>query len=365
MSKEKIDIELVKERLKDVQDPELNRSIVELGMLEDVEVKKNKLKIRIKLTIPGCPLKDKISNDVRDALVDVPGIEEIKIEFSSMNEEERKALTNQMTGKDHSAIFASRGVKNVVLVASGKGGVGKSTVTAILAITTAKDGYSVGILDADIHGFSIPRILGATGQPTILDNTIIPIESHGIKIISMGFFMKENEAVLWRGPMIHKAVSQFLSDVFWDDLDYLFIDLPPGTGDVAMSLAQNAPGVNAVLVTTPQPGAFIVASRIARLLEKFEIKLLGVIENMSYFLAPNGNKEYIFGSGGGEELAGNLNVPLLGNIPLDTVVRQGGDDGCPITVSDENNPAAVELGKISKKMIRSLMDEEKLSKTAV
>jgi len=364
MSKMKIDIELVREHLKNVQDPELKRSIVELGMLENVEAKKDKLTIKIKLTIPGCPLKDKISNDIRDALADVPGIAEIKIEFSSMSEEERKALTNQMTGKDHSAVFASRGVKNVVLVASGKGGVGKSTVTANLATTTAKQGYKVGILDADIHGFSIPRIMGAKGQPTIIDNTIIPIESHGIKIISMGFFMRENDAVLWRGPMIHKAVSQFLSDVFWDNLDYLFIDLPPGTGDVAMSLAQNVPGVNAVLITTPQPGAYMVASRIASLIEKFEIKLLGIIENMSYFLAPDGSKEYIFGSGGGKELAESLNAPLLGNIPLETLVRQGGDDGCPITISDENNPAVIEINRITEEMIKSL-EQNKLSKTAV
>jgi ATP-binding protein involved in chromosome partitioning len=220
------------------------------------------------------------------------------------------------------------------------------------------------VLDADIYGFSIPRILNASGQPTVIDNTIIPIDSHGVKVMSMGFFIDENEAVLWRGPMIHKAVSQFLSDVFWDNLDFLFIDLPPGTGDVAMSLAQNVKGVNAVLVTTPQPGAYMVAQRIAQLVEKFEIKLLGVIENMSYFLAPNGGKEYIFGSGGGAELSAKAGVPLLGQIPLETKVREGGDNGNPVVTGPDENPASTEFKEITAKLISALernLEPDKMS----
>ena len=330
MAKSNIDIDLVMTKLKDVDDPELNRSIVELGMVEDVRADKDILNIKIKLTIPGCPLKDRLQRDIEGALADVPGISKIKIEFSSMTDEERRAITKKLKGKDPAESFAKKGVKNVILVGSGKGGVGKSTVAANLAVAVARKGFKVGLLDADIYGFSIPRILGAEGKPTVLDNTIIPIESHGIKMISMGFFIKETESVVWRGPMIHKAVTQFLADVYWDNLDYLFIDLPPGTGDVALSLAQTVPGVNAVLVTTPQPGAYMVASRIGQLVEKFDIKMIGIIENMSYFLANGDRKEYIFGTGGGKELADRMNTPLLGQIPLETAIREGGDIGRPV-----------------------------------
>jgi ATP-binding protein involved in chromosome partitioning len=351
MGKDKIDTELVMSRLKDVNDPELNRSIVELGMVEKIDANKGRLTVKIKLTIPGCPLKHKIQKDIENAVADIPGVEELKIEFSSMTDEERKKITKQLKGNDPAEAFAKKRVKNVILVASGKGGVGKSTVTANLAVATARKGHQVGVLDADIYGFSIPRILGATGKPTVLDNTIIPLESHGVKVISMGFFIKETESVAWRGPMIHKAVTQFLGDVYWDNLDYLFIDLPPGTGDVALSLAQTVPGVNAILVTTPQAGAYMVASRIGQLVEKFDIKMIGVIENMSYFLAPDGRKEYIFGTGGGSELAGRMGIPLLGQIPLETTVREGGDTGNPVALSDNSTPATEEFRKITEKVI--------------
>lgn len=351
MGNNKIDTELVMSKLKEVDDPELNRSIVELGMVEKVEADKNKLTLKIKLTIAGCPLKHKIQKDIENAMADIPGVEELKIEFSTMTEEERRNITKQLKGKDPAESFAKKGVKNVILVASGKGGVGKSTVTANLAVATARMGHKVGVLDADIYGFSIPRILGAQGRPTVLDNNIIPLESHGVKVISMGFFIDESEAVAWRGPMIHKAVTQFLADVYWDNLDYLFVDLPPGTGDVALSLAQTVPGVHAVLVTTPQAGAYMVASRIGQLVEKFDIRMIGVIENMSYFLAPGGQKEYIFGSGGGKELAQRMGIPLLGQIPLETSVREGGDTGKPVALSDNSMPATEEFKKIAEKVI--------------
>ncbi|MEE9555517.1 MAG: P-loop NTPase [candidate division Zixibacteria bacterium] len=361
MSK-KIDTDLAMAKLKDVQDPELNRSIVDLGMVEELRAEGSTLKVIIKLTIPGCPLKKKISDDIKSALDDIPEIENIEIEFTSMTDDERKKLTAQLTGKDSSEQFKAKQVKNVILIASGKGGVGKSTVTANLAVAASMEGFKVGVLDADIHGFSIPRILGVEGRPTIIDNTIIPLEKSGIRIMSMGFFIDESKAVIWRGPMIHKAVSQFLSDVFWDDLDMLFVDLPPGTGDVALSLAQLIPGVNAVLVTTPQPGAYIVASRIAQLAEKANIKMIGIIENMSYFLAPDGNKEYIFGSGGGQELAEKLNIPLLGQVPLETDVRAGGDKGEPIMFSNSNSKAALELKKAARGII-AIVKPELVTKT--
>ncbi len=352
MSKETISKDIVMSRLQGVQDPELNRSIVDLGMVENINIDNGKVAIKIKLTIPGCPLKNKISSDVENALSDIPGVERVKIEFSSMTEEERRALTKQLKGDDPSDSFAKKMVKNVILVASGKGGVGKSTVTANLAVAIAQKGLKVGVLDADIYGFSIPRILGAKGKPTIIDNTIIPLESHGVKIISMGFFISESESVIWRGPMVHKAVTQFLSDVYWDNLDYLFIDLPPGTGDVALSLAQTLKGVYAVLVTTPQAGAYMVASRIGQLVGKFDIKMLGIIENMSYFLAPDGSKQYIFGSGGGKELSERMDVPLLGQVPLETAVRKGGDNGKPVALLENSSSSAREFNSIADEIVK-------------
>jgi len=351
MSEKNIDTDFILERLQKVQDPELKRSIVELGMIEKINYGKSRLDLLIKLTIPGCPLKDRISKDIREAFADIAEIKDIDIKFSSMTDEERRELTAKMTGKKPSGQFSAKNVGNVILVASGKGGVGKSTVTANLAAASAKEGLRVGILDADIYGFSIPRILGVTGRPTVIDNTIIPIEKSGIRVMSMGFFVDESKAVIWRGPMIHKAVSQFLGDVFWDDLDILYVDLPPGTGDVALSLAQLVPGLNSVIVTTPQPGAFVVASRFAQLAEKSNIRISGIIENMSYYLAPNGSKEYIFGTGGGQELSEKLAVPLLGQIPLETDVRSGGDTGMPIVLSDQSSPAAAELRNIASELI--------------
>lgn len=351
MGKMKIDKDKILNRLADVQDPELRRSIVDLGMVEKIEVDGAIVRLTIKLTIQGCPLKDRITKDVKSALSDMHEIEEVFISFSTMSAEERGKLTASLKGTDPAEQFKAKRVGSVILVASGKGGVGKSTVTANLAVAASLDGLKVGVLDADIHGFSIPRILGVSGRPTIIDNTIIPLEASGIRVISMGFFIDESKAVIWRGPMIHKAVSQFLGDVFWDDLDLLFVDLPPGTGDVALSLAQILPGVDAVLVTTPQPGAYMVASRIARLAEKSNIRMLGVVENMSYFIGQDGSREYIFGSGGGKELSEKLHVPLLGQIPLETAVREGGDLGRPIVLSDGDSPAASELRKTASSVI--------------
>jgi ATP-binding protein involved in chromosome partitioning len=354
MSIKPVSTEEILARLKDVMDPELKRSIVDLGMVEKVEIKGRRMNLYIKLTIPGCPLKEKINQDIRAALAELHDIDEVNFHWSAMTQEERQKLTQIMTGKNPSELFQKKGVGHVVLVASGKGGVGKSTVTANLAISAAQSGYKVGLLDADIHGFSIPRILGLNGNPTVLNNTIIPLEKYGLRVISMGFFMEETQAVIWRGPMVHKAVSQFLNDVFWDGLDFLFVDLPPGTGDVALSLSQILSDVNAIIVTTPQPGASVVASRMGEMAAKASMKLMGIVENMSYFLAPSGVKEYIFGSGGGQELSERLNVPLLGQIPLETEVRAGGDEGIPIVVSDSRSEAKEEFVKIARRIVTTL-----------
>ena len=360
MASKTVSKEEILTRLKSVMDPELKRSIVDLGMVEKIEIKGGHVGLFIKLTIPGCPLKDKINKDIRAAMADLQDIDEVNFHWSAMTQEERQKLTQTMTGKNPSELFQKKGVGHVVLVASGKGGVGKSTVTANLAVAVAQDGFKVGLLDADIHGFSIPRILGLNGNPTVLDNTIIPLEKYGLRVISMGFFMEETQAVIWRGPLVHKAISQFLNDVFWDGLDFLFVDLPPGTGDVALSLAQIITGVNAIIVTTPQPGASMVASRIGELAARASMNLIGIVENMSYFLAPGRVKEYIFGSGGGQELSERLNVPLLGQIPLETDVRAGGDNGIPIVISNEQSEAKEEFKQIARKIVAVLGPQGKI-----
>ncbi len=327
--------------LKSVNDPELHRSIVDLGMVGQIEEKDGKVKVTIKLTVPGCPLKHKIQEDVTAALSKIEGITEVDLEFSHMTPEERMALTGKMTGQAQSPLFDDAKVRHIIAVASGKGGVGKSTVTANLAYALKNAGHSVGIIDADIYGFSIPRMMGVRTLPTVIDETIIPAIKDGIKIISMGFFVEEDQAVIWRGPLLHKAIVQFLTQTFWDKLDYLLIDLPPGTGDVTLSISQTVKESQLLVVTTPQPAASNVAQRVGELARKANFRILGVVENMSYFIAPDGSYQYIFGSGGGQELADKLGCQLLCQIPLDTAIREAGDLGNPVTSLKANQSAKV------------------------
>ncbi|RKX18864.1 MAG: sodium:proton antiporter, partial [Candidatus Zixiibacteriota bacterium] len=243
---------------------------------------------------------------------------------------------------------------NIIAIASGKGGVGKSTVTVNLAYALKNEGYSVGIIDSDVYGFSIPRMMGVKALPTVIDETMIPVDKDGIKVISMGFFLEEDQAVLWRGPLLHKAVVQFLTQVYWDKLDFLLIDLPPGTGDVTLSISQTVKQAHLLVVTTPQPAASSVAQRVAELSKKANFNLIGVIENMSYFIAPDGSKQYIFGDGGGKFLADKMGTALLGQIPLEQAIREGGDLGKPITDS-KGDHASKEFKNIADKLIGMLV----------
>ncbi len=343
--------ELVIEALRPVQDPELHRSIVELGMVRSVVIDGGRVYVGIDLTIAGCPLKTEINNSVKAAVVALDGAEEVEIEFGVMDDEQREAVRRSLHGdpgatagsqqaqghaEGRAIPFADEDSKTrVILVASGKGGVGKSSITTNLSVALAALGKTVAVVDADVWGFSIPRMLGTSLTPTIIDEMIIPPEAHGVRCISMGFFVDESEPVIWRGPMLHKALEQFLTDVYWDDPDFLLVDLPPGTGDIALSLSQFLPRSEMIVVTTPQPAAQKVAQRAAYMAKKVNIKVSGVIENMSWFTGDDGKRYELFGSGGGQELASDLDVPLMAQIPLVPELREGGDTGNPIAAQPE------------------------------
>ena len=304
-----------------VIDPELQRPVTELDMVRDIEVEDGVVSLTIVLTIAGCPLRDSFERQVETALGSVPGVRGFSLSFGVMTPDERQALTTKLRGgvERDDVIKLSPGCR-VIAVASGKGGVGKSTLTANLAIAFQQLGRRVGILDADIYGHSIPHILGIHQKPVAVDQMIVPPVKDGIKLMSIGFFLDDNEPVMWRGPMLHRALEQFLTDVHWGELDVLVVDMPPGTGDVSISLGQLLPKAEVVVVTTPQRLAQDVASRAASMARKTNMRLLGVIENMS------GD---VFGSGGGEELADQLGVPLLGTVPLDAELREAADRGEP------------------------------------
>ena len=354
------------EALKPVQDPELNRSIVELGMVKNVVIDGEQVTVEVLLTIAGCPLKAKIENDISDALLGINSISKVLVNFGVMNDEERAKVREIVHGDPASTAgsqpahghaegrvipFADPSCKTrVLLIASGKGGVGKSSVSANLAISLANRGKSVGIVDADVWGFSIPRMLGIDKPPTVIDDLLIPPCVHGVKAISMGFFAREDQPVIWRGPMLHKALEQFLTDVFWDDLDYLLIDLPPGTGDIALSLAQFLPRSELYVVTTPQPAAQKVAQRAAYMAKNVNLEVKGVIENMSWFTGDDDKRYYIFGHGGGEDLANRLEVPLLGQIPLVQELREGSDSGKPLAATNPDS----EAGKVFAEIVETI-----------
>jgi ATP-binding protein involved in chromosome partitioning len=330
------------ELLRGVHDPELHRSIVDLGMVGDVQVDGGRVTVPIRLTIAGCPLKAEIQRRVTDALDAMPGVDVIQVTMDTMTDEERRAMRAGLTGgSDRPSPFQEGGRTTVIGIASGKGGVGKSSITANLAIALARQGATVGLLDADVYGYSIPRMMGVSRPAVAVDDLMMPIESHGVRMMSIGFLTEEDSPVIWRGPMLHKALTSFITETWWDDPDYLLVDLPPGTGDVALSLAQLLPTASFVIVTTPQLAAQRVARRAAAMAARVNLPVVGVIENMSFFVAPDTGARYeVFSGGGGQLLASELGVPLLGRIPLEPAVAQAGDAGLPVVAADPDSPAA-------------------------
>jgi ATP-binding protein involved in chromosome partitioning len=345
-----------------VDDPEIRRPITELGMVKGFTVAGSGVRVELLLTVAGCPLRDKLTTDITAAVTTIPGITTVEIDFGVMTDEQRKALQVTLRGGGAQAAepvipFAQPGSKTrVYAVASGKGGVGKSSVTVNLAAALAQRGLSVGVVDADIYGHSVPRMLGVDGRPTRVEDMIMPPQSHGVKVISIGMFTAGNAAVVWRGPMLHRALQQFLADVFWGDLDVLLLDLPPGTGDVAISLAQLLPNAEILVVTTPQMAAAEVAERAGAIALQTHQRLIGVVENMSWLELPDGSRMEVFGAGGGQTVADSLtktvgaSVPLLGQIPLDTRVREAGDAGTPVVLADPGSPAAKALDAIADRL---------------
>ncbi|MEX2210911.1 MAG: Mrp/NBP35 family ATP-binding protein [Gaiellaceae bacterium] len=313
--------------LERVIDPELRKPVTELDMVRDVTVDGGHVSVTIALTIAGCPLRSSFEDQVAAAFADVPGVDEVTLSFDVMTPDERAALTTRLRGgmRERSEGISLDAGTRVIAVASGKGGVGKSTLTVNLAAALSQLGQEVGVLDADVYGHSIPHLLGISQKPVLVDRMIVPPVAHDLKLMSIGFFLDENAPVMWRGPMLHRALEQFLSDVHWGELDTLLVDMPPGTGDVSISLGQLLPRAEVIVVTTPQPLAREVASRAAVMAQKTSMRLLGVVENMS------GD---VFGSGGGDLLAAELGVPLLGRIPLDPRLREAGDRGEPLVTAE-------------------------------
>jgi ATP-binding protein involved in chromosome partitioning len=335
--------EQILEALKVVIDPELHRSIVELGMVRNIEIlDQGAVNVTVSLTTPGCPIKGHFQNGVTSAVRTVEGVTAVSVGFDVLTDSEKQGLQRTLGRPQGLPEGALAQVANVVCVGSGKGGVGKSTITANLAVALAAQGKKVGVLDADVWGYSIPRMLGLGGQrPKVSpEKKILPLEAHGLKVISIGFFLKEDEAVVWRGPMLHKALTQFLDDVAWGELDYLLIDLPPGTGDVSMTLAQLLPQATFMIVTTPQDVAQKVARRAAQMADKVNLEISSIVENMSGFTTPDGERYAIFGEGGGQNLADELEVPLLGKVPLTMPLRAHADAGIPLVAADPDDPAA-------------------------
>ncbi|MBB6403816.1 Mrp/NBP35 family ATP-binding protein [Arthrobacter sp. AZCC_0090] len=353
-------VEALNAALATVIDPELRRPITELGMLDSVETSADgTVRVAVLLTIAGCPLRDTITADATAALTRVPGVTGVDVELKVMTQEQRDALKERLRGAggQRGIPFNEPGsLTKVFAVASGKGGVGKSSVTVNLACALAAQGLRVGIVDADVHGFSVPALMGITQQPTRVDDMILPPVAYGVKVISIGMFVSGNKAVAWRGPMLHRALEQFLTDVYFGDLDALFLDLPPGTGDIAISVAQLLPNAEILVVTTPQAAAADVAERAGTIATQTGQKLAGVVENMSFLEMPDGGRMELFGSGGGLVLAERLSaavgtdVPLLGQIPLDIRLREGGDAGRPVVLTAPETAAAQALQSIAGKL---------------
>jgi ATP-binding protein involved in chromosome partitioning len=351
-------VEQVMAALAKVNDPEIHRPITDLGMVKDVEIRPDgTVRVDVWLTVAGCPLRETITRDVTAAVSKLDGVSRVQVELDVMSEEQRKALQGKLRGgrPEPEIPFAKpNSLTRVYAVASGKGGVGKSSVTVNLAAALAASGQKVGVVDADIYGHSVPRMLGVTGRPTQVEQMIMPPSAHGVAVISIGMFTKGNTPVVWRGPMLHRALQQFLADVYWGDLDVLLMDLPPGTGDIAISVAQLLPGAELLVVTTPQLAAAEVAERAGAIAMQTHQRVTGVIENMSYLPCPHcGERVEVFGSGGGTAVAEALtritgaSVPLLGQVPIDLRLREGGDNGVPLVLTEPASPAAQRLSEIA------------------
>src|SRR5918992_302907 len=341
--------------LGEIQDPELHRGLNELNMVRDVRVTGAEVSVLIALTIPGCPLKDYFYTVIPARLKEeFPDVAHVNVELTSMTEEERAALVGGLRKETPAPFARSDSSTQVIAIGSGKGGVGKSTTTVNIAASLAKLGHSVGLLDADVWGFSIPRMLGIHERPTVVEDMIMPPEVFGVKVVSIGLFTTEDNPVVWRGPMLHKALQQFLSDVHWDEPDYLLIDLPPGTGDVSISIAQFLPGASMLIVTTPQAAAEKVAQRAGFMAEKTGLRPVGVVENMSFFRGDDGKVYRIFGEGGGRQLADRLKVALLGEIPIDPQLRELADNGAPIVLQEPDSEVSQALGRTAKEIVNLL-----------
>ncbi|HYY04810.1 MAG TPA: Mrp/NBP35 family ATP-binding protein [Gaiellaceae bacterium] len=336
--------ERILEALSHVIDPELRKPVTELDMVRGVEVDGGRVDVTIALTVAGCPLRNSFEDQVREVMRDVPGVESISLSFDVMTPEERTALTQKLRGglQERSKGLSLDAATRVIAICSGKGGVGKSTVAANLAVAFSQLGERTGILDADVYGHSIPHILGIHQKPVVVDRMIVPPVTNEMKLMSIGFFLDDNQPVMWRGPMLHRALEQFLSDVHWGELDVLVVDMPPGTGDVAISLGQLLPRAEAIVVTTPQPAAQEVAARAGAMAQKTSMRLIGVVENMS---------GEVFGSGGGQRLAEELGIELLGTVPLDPLVRECGDEGEPVASAMPESATAQELRRIAEAVL--------------
>jgi ATP-binding protein involved in chromosome partitioning len=351
--------EQITEKLRAVIDPELRRSIVELGMVRSIEVADGgRVEVVVSLTTPGCPIRNHFQEAVARSVSELEDVREVVVGFDVLTDEEKGRLQEAL-GRPRLPEGALAQVKNVVCVASGKGGVGKSTLTANLAAALQAEGHASGALDCDVYGYSIPRMLGVNARPQVnADRQILPLDGPaGVRVMSIGFFLEDNAAVVWRGPMLHKAIQQFLEDVAWGELDYLLLDLPPGTGDVSMTLAQLLPQAKVLVVTTPQPAAQSVASRAAEMAAKVDLELLGVIENMSAFTAPDGRRVAIFGEGGGQLLADELDVPLLGKVPLSEELRAAADAGAPLVLEAPDSPASVAITEAARGILAATPQE--------
>lgn len=352
--------EAVKQALSRVIDPELGRSITDLDMVREISIDAGgAVKVGVDLTIAGCPLQAVIEKDVKAEVSKVPGVGSVTVEMGVMDENQRAALKEKLSGPQNVIPFTQPdNLTRIYAITSGKGGVGKSSMTANLALSLAMQGLKVGVLDADIYGFSIPRMLGVSEEPTVIDGMIVPPVAGGVKVISIGMFVPDGQPVIWRGPMLHRALQQFLADVYWGDLDVLLLDLPPGTGDVAISISQLLPKSEILVVTTPQVAAAEVAERAGVIGSQTDQRVIGVIENMSYLPQADGSKLQLFGSGGGDMVSGRLSsqlgyqVPLLAQVPLDIALREGSDQGRPVVTTHPDSPASQAISQVAQALAK-------------